>query len=257
MDALVLAGGGVNPADPIYQINNKLPKSLTPIAGKPMVQWVLDALSGAASINQIFVIGLDESSGLTSTKPLTYLPEAGSIFENIINGAAYSIKANPEDSHLLTVSSGLPTLTSPIIDFCIQMYGDLSLDIYYAVIERETMEKRFPGSKRTYIKVKDAEICGGDANCIRKEAALNPDGIWTEIIRQRKNPLKQASIIGWGTLFGLLLGTLTLDEAVQRVCKRLGISGKAIIMPYAEIGMDVDKPFQHKIVEEDLLRVTN
>ena len=61
MDALVLAGGGVNPADPIYQINNKLPKSLTPIAGKPMVQWVLDALSGAASINQIFVIGLDES----------------------------------------------------------------------------------------------------------------------------------------------------------------------------------------------------
>lgn len=254
MDALVLAGGGVNPADPLYQINHDLPKSLTPIAGKPMVQWIVDALSAAPSIKHVAVIGLDESAALVCAKPLTYLPEAGSLLQNIHNGAAYFIDANPAESHFLTASADVPTVTAEIIEHLIQLYGEPSLDVYYSVIERETMEKRFPGSKRTYIKLKDTDICGGDVNCVRKQAAIDPDGIWVELIRQRKNPLKQASTIGWGTLIRLLLGTLTLEEAVHRVCTRLGITGKAIKMPFAEIGMDVDKPFQHKIVEADLLR---
>jgi hypothetical protein len=34
--------------------------------------------------------------------------------------------------------------------------------------------------------------------------------------------------------------------------KRLNITGKAIVCPYAEIGMDVDKLFQLELMREDL-----
>jgi hypothetical protein len=115
------------------------------------------------------------------------------------------------------------------------------------------MEKRFPGSKRTYIKIKDGEVCGGDLNCYSKKAALDPNALWKDLIKLRKNPLRQAAMIGFGTLFLLLLGQLTLDQAAERVCRRMGITGKALRVPFAEIGMDVDKPFQFDMVQADLL----
>ncbi len=36
------------------------------------------------------------------------------------------------------------------------------------------------------------------------------------------------------------------------VVGRLNITGKAILCPYAEVGMDVDKLFQLEIMREDL-----
>jgi hypothetical protein len=98
------------------------------------------------------------------------------------------------------------------------------------------------------------QVCGGDLNCFSKRAALDPNAIWKDLISLRKSPLKQAALIGLDTLLLLLLRQLTLDQAVNKVCKRLGIAGRAIRVPFAEIGMDVDKPFQFEMVEADLLR---
>jgi NDP-sugar pyrophosphorylase family protein len=44
MDAIVIAGGIPEPGDPLYEYTQGQPKALLDIAGKPMVQWVLDAL---------------------------------------------------------------------------------------------------------------------------------------------------------------------------------------------------------------------
>jgi hypothetical protein len=61
-------------------------------------------------------------------------------------------------------------------------------------------------------------------------------------------------LIGFDTLFLLLFRMVTLDEAAQKVTKRLNIKGRAIVCPYAEVGMDVDKPFQLEILRKDLAR---
>jgi len=254
MDVLVLAGGSVSKSDPLSSLAGDQPKSMVPIAGKPMVQWVLDALSGAELVDSVAVIGLDDSCGLHCVKRLTYLPDTGSLLQNIQRGAEHFSQVTPADSHILSVSADVPAVTPEIIDACIRVFNAREFDIYYSVIERSAMEKRFPDSRRTYLKLKDGEVCGGDVNCIRKKAALDPDSAWSGLIERRKNPIKQASMIGWGTLLLLMTGMLTLDNAASRVCQRLGIQGKALKMPYPEIGMDVDKPFQHNIVERDLLR---
>src|SRR5262249_20282999 len=76
--------------------------------------------------------------------------------------------------------------------------------------------------------------------------------MWEQLIGSRKNPLKQASIIGFGTLFSLFARQLTLEDAVARVSKRIGIKGRAIVWPYAEPCMDVDKPHQLELLRADL-----
>jgi len=126
-------------------------------------------------------------------------------------------------------------------------------DIYYNVIERETMEKRFPGSKRTWTKLKDMEICGGDMNVARSKLVLDESesSLWEKISNTRKSPLKQAALIGFGTALRLLFGQLTLEQAEESIMERLDITGRAIVCPYAEVGMDVDKPNQLEIIRKD------
>ena len=61
-------------------------------------------------------------------------------------------------------------------------------------------------------------------------------------------------VSGLGTLLALFTRRLTLDDAVRRVCGRIGIQGRAIVWPYAEPCMDVDKPHQLELLREDLAK---
>lgn len=253
MDVIILAGGA-SPNDPLAELAQGKPKSLIPIAGKPMVQWVLDAVNDAPSIGTVALIGLDDSSPLKCTKPLISLPDLGSLMANIQQGARTFQELHPDETHILSISADIPGITGEIVEAMSKEYAGFNYDIYYSVVSREVMEKRYPESKRTYIKVKDGQFCGGDLNCYSKRAALDPAGVWKDLIKLRKSPLKQAAIIGYGTLMLLLLRQLTLAQAAERVCRRLGITGKALQVPFAEIGMDVDKPFQFDMVQADLLR---
>ena len=253
MDVIILAGGASSD-DALTELTGGKLKSMLEIAGRPMVQWVLDAVDNAPSVGTVVLIGIEDASGLSCQKPMVTLPDGGSLITNIQQGAKTLQELHPEDSHVVSISADVPAITADIVEAMIKIYSARQVDIYYCVVEREVMEKRYPGSHRTYLKVKDAQVCGGDLNCFSKRAALDPNAIWKDLISLRKSPLKQAALIGLDTLLLLLLRQLTLDEAVKKVCKRLGITGKAVRVPFAEIGMDVDKPFQFEMVQADMLR---
>jgi hypothetical protein len=175
----------------------------------------------------------------------------GSMLENIIAGIQRVREIDPAAHHVLVASSDVPAVKSEMVDWVINTAMQTDDDLYYNVIERHVMEKRFPGSRRSYTYLKGAVVCGGDINVVRT-ITVDKDSIWKDLIEGRKNVFKQASVIGWDVLFLLLLRQITIDEAVKRVGKRVGLKGRAVICPYAEVGMDVDKPFQLEIIRADL-----
>ena len=59
MDVLVTAGGIPQPDEQLYPYTQGKPKALLDICGKPMVQWVLDALSDATQVEKVVIIGLN------------------------------------------------------------------------------------------------------------------------------------------------------------------------------------------------------
>jgi NDP-sugar pyrophosphorylase family protein len=65
MDAILTAGGIPLPEDPLYTYTNGDSKALVDVAGKPMIQWVLDALSDAKLVDNVIIIGLSPKSGVT------------------------------------------------------------------------------------------------------------------------------------------------------------------------------------------------
>ena len=253
MDAIVTAGGIPLPEEPLYPATLGQSKALVDVAGKPMIQWVLDALSEAKTVDNVIIVGLTEKLGLKCEKKMYFVSNQGKMVENLQAGARKVKEVNPNAEHVLMVSSDIPGITGEMVDWVVTTDMQTDLDVYYHIIQREVMEKRYPGCKRTWTHLKGMEICGGDMNMGRLSLLLSEDtDIWHKITDARKSPLKQAALVGFDTAFLLLTGQLTLEKAETNIMKRLNITGKAIVCPYAEVGMDVDKLFQLEIMREDL-----
>jgi len=255
MDAIVTAGGIPLPEEPLYPETQGHPKALVDIAGKPMIQWVLDALSESKIVENVVIVGLTEKSSVTCKKSFHFIPDQGKMIENLRAGAEKVLELNPKAEYVLIVSSDIPAISGEMVDWTVNTAMQTDEDIYYNIIQREVIEKRFPSSKRTYTRLKDMDVCGGDMNVGRISLILEEDtDLWEKITNARKSPLKQAGLIGFDTLFLLLFRQLTLEKAAANIMKRLKITGRAIVCPYAEIGMDIDKPHQLEIMRADLAK---
>ncbi len=254
LDAVVTAGGIPLPEEPLYPYTQGISKALLDVAGKPMIQWVLDAIGQASTINNVIVVGLTEESGVTCQKPLHFIPNQGKMLDNFRAGVRKSEEINPSVKYALFAASDIPAITSEMVDWVVNTAMETKDDIYYNVIQRQVMETRFPGSNRTYTHLKGMDVCGGDLNVVSTSTASDESEIWEKISNARKSPLKQAALIGYDTLLLLLLRQLTMEKTIQKVASQLNVKGRGIVCPYAEIGMDVDKPHQLEIMREDLAR---
>src|SRR4030042_3829900 len=108
MDAIVIAGGIPTADEPLYPYTQGKPKALLDLCGKPMIQWVLDALEGAKSIDRIVIVGLPEDSGLIGSKVQSFMPSQGGMLNNIRSGVKEILKSNPSERHVLVASSDIP-----------------------------------------------------------------------------------------------------------------------------------------------------
>ena len=254
MDAVVTAGGIPQPDEPLYSYSRGEAKAFIDIAGKPMIQWVLDALSEAHTIERVVVIGLTGRANLVCKKPLTYLPNQGKMLENLKAGTTKVLELNPKAKYVLFVSSDIPGIKGEMVDWVVNTCLETRDDLYYNVIRREDMEARFPSSKRTYTPLKDMQVCGGDLNMARASVVFQNPEFWSKLIEARKNPAAQAAMLGPDIIFRFIFRQLTIDDVVKRVADKLGLKGRALVCPYPEIGMDVDKPHQLEIMRADLAK---
>jgi GTP:adenosylcobinamide-phosphate guanylyltransferase len=254
MDAIVTAGGIPQPGDPLYEFSNGSSKALIDVAGKPMVQWVLDALGNSTKVDNIIVIGVSPKSGLTCTKPLYYISNQGRMLANIVAGVNKCVELNKKSEYVLIVSSDIPAIKGEMVDWLIETAMETKDDLYYGVCPQEVMETRYPESHRTYTKLKDMHVCGADMNVIHVSMATTHLDTWEQLIGSRKSPLRSAAVIGFDILFRMFIRQITLQELVEKASARIGLKGRAIFWSQAEPCMDVDKPHQLEIMREDLAR---
>jgi molybdopterin-guanine dinucleotide biosynthesis protein A len=252
-DAILAAGGDSKPDDPLGPLTQGKPKAMLPIGGKPMAQWVLDALAASPNVGRVVAIGLTPELGLTcGNKPLDYIPSSGGILDNAKSGLRRVLALNPQAKRALWVSADIPAITAAHVNWLLDICAGSELDFYYTIIKREVMEARYPASRRTYTPLKEALVCGGDMNILATHLAAEDNPLWRKISETRKNVFKQAALVGIDTLLKLAFRQLSIRDAEDVAHRRLGVRGKAVLCPYAEIGMDVDKPFQYDIIVKDL-----
>ncbi|MDH3944728.1 MAG: nucleotidyltransferase family protein, partial [Anaerolineae bacterium] len=228
------------PGKPLYKYTQGRPKALLEFRGKPLVQHVLDALGGAEQIERVVLVGLDESCGVSCAKPLAFVPNQGSMLENIRTGMEKVLELNPDAEYALIGVSDSPLLAAELLDWAVESALETRHDAYYYLLKRATFETRFPGSNRKYVSIKDMQVMGGSVGIMATRLVDNDDDIWGKLIAARKSAVKGAMLFGFSNLVKLLLRRITVAEAVAVFQDRVGIRGRAIFCPHAELAYDVD-----------------
>jgi len=253
MDAIVLAGGVPGPDSALYPDTKGKAKAMLEIGGRYMIQWVLDALDQADTIDNIVIVGCEDNQAeIHSKKIITFKPSTEDIILNFQCGADAILEHDPGAESVAVVSSDIPLITVEGINWIINSSLAANQDLYYCVVEQSQMEKRFPGSARSYVKLRDMNVCGGDLSVINLELYKSNKDFWRKLFEARKSYLHQARLIGFDILILLLLRRLTFSDTVKRVTRRLDITGKGLICPYPEIAMDIDKPHQLELARREL-----
>lgn len=262
MDAIVLAGGKLPPEDPASATVPGALKCLQLVGGRTMVQRSLDALSDARGIGRVVVVGVPPETPLACSHPLEAMPAEGDMIRSLQAAAARLVAARagagsadaaaPADAAALVVSADAPLVTGEMLEWMRDRALEGGADVTVCTVERSVMEARFPGARRTYVRLRDAELCGGDVAAFRLAIADRGVELAERLVNARKQPWKIAAIVGPGTLAALMAGRLTLAQALRALDARLDLKLNVVISPFAEMAMDVDKPEQLALVRAAL-----
>ena len=194
-DAVILAGGR---APWLQEMCGTEHRCLAPLAGRRMVDYIIDALQKSGCIRRIVIAtNADAIAQLEGT-----LPEGVStcLSEGDMPATAYAAAmALGEDcsESILFACDDIPLLTSEgVQDFLRQCADTPGKGIYYAIIPKEACLKRFPDAKRTFGTVTDGTFTGGNLMLIKKEVVINSQELGREIFALRKSPFGLANWLG-------------------------------------------------------------
>jgi GTP:adenosylcobinamide-phosphate guanylyltransferase len=234
VDAMILAGGEGAIIDPTVAI-----KGLVPVAGKPMIEWVVDAMRAAESIAEIaVVVPSAQNLGAWADKVDRLVVSDASFIDNAIAGA----EQFKNDRHVLGATGDLPALTPEAIDDFVRQSLAAGAEFSYPLVRAEDMEAQFPGSQRTYVKVAGGRVTGGNMSLLSADLLKRNRDIGQRLFETRKSPVAMARVIGVPFIFKYLTGRLRVDDVERKMEQLLGARCAAVYTSHASIGADVDKP---------------
>ncbi len=250
IDALILAGSR-GPHDPVAALGKVAHKALTPIAGRPMLAYVLDAVRSVPEVERIFIC-IDAKTDLrpiTNGTPFNRIPPANSPAASV----AAALQAIDGDRPLLITTADHPLITPQIIGHFLA-HASKDADLCVGLAEAETVMSAFPEGKRTFYRLAGKGYSGCNLFLARRPGAVRVAEYWRRMEGHRKNPLRLVREIGIGALIRYALGLLDLESAFRHVSKLTGARITPVILRFAEAATDVDRPSDHALVEGILLR---
>lgn len=233
MKALILAGQQGD--GPLAHIHPN--KALIKIHEKEMILYVIDAVKALGVADQIAVVGNKQDMASIAPQVDILVEEGGTLPENVLRGASIF----DDDDEVLVLTSDIPMITPAALGDFVEQSRRLSADFTYPVVRREINDKKYPGVKRTYVKIKDGNFTGGNVFLVKAGAVKTYMPKAQVFLSYRKKPWKMVKVLGMGFALRFLLGTLTIAHLEKRVSELFGITARAVISEYPEIGTDVDK----------------
>lgn len=237
MDVVILAGGRCAPD--LAAHTGVAHRALLPFRGRPMVEIVAEAVS---SVGRVVVVG--ETGGVQAE----VVPSGDTFVESLRNGLGAV-----RDSNFLLTTADLPFLTRGAVeDFVARSSASIALN--YPIILAEDCAARFPGMKRTTLRLREGVFTGGNLSLARTSAMRDLLPRLERAYELRKKPVALGRLVGLPTLMRLLVGlavpkALTIAGLEKSVSRAIGSEVRAVRTPYAEIGADIDDLTQYLSIQ--------
>lgn len=237
VNAIVLAGAANNGS--LREVDPAANEALISIAGKPMIQYVVDGLWASGRVDRILIVAPPGQlePHLTDSR-LEFVPARSHIVDNVMAALAHL----PQDQKVLIASSDIPLINGEIISGVLDLCAQQEADLYYPVVERAEADALYPGVQRTYVTLREGVFTGGNVFVINPRAADVLAPRVRRFLDYRKNPVKMAGLLGWTFIIRLMMKSLSLKGLEQHLSRLWGIRGAVVVCPFPEVGIDVDKP---------------
>ena len=241
---LVLAGSRPGP-DPLLAGTGLATKALLPIAGKPMLAHVLDALAASPAVGPVTVVAQD--TGVLSAhpqladRPVTWRVSAGSIADAVragIEEAGGPLFVTTADNVLLT-----PSMIA-------QFLGEASgADVAIGLVERRTVEAAGYSTRRTWLPFRGGAWSGANLFLLGGTRVLPLVEFWRALEQDRKKGLKLLGAFGPGLLLEAALRLVDIHAFARKAAGRFGLRARIVPMNAAEACIDADKPSDLPVIE--------
>lgn len=248
--ALLLAGQrpGVDPLAASFGVELK---ALIEVGGAPMLARVARTLLACPEVARVVVLAQD-TAALTAHPGTAWIANEPRVaFAASGAGIAASVAAIAGSAAapwpVLVTTADHPLLTPAMVAAFVAGAGDT--DIAFGVVERRVVLAAYPDSRRTWLRFRGGAWSGANLFAItgpRARAALD---LWAGVERNRKSGWRLLGQLGPGLLLGAALRVLTIHAAAARLGRRLGLTARAVALPFAEAAIDVDKAADHALAE--------
>ena len=244
-NALILTGSRQGPKDPIALASNSSHKALAPIAGKPMIDYVVDALGAIPNIDKIAV---------------SIEPEATDLSGELIRlhaepSPALSVLAGIKElgAPLLVTTADNPLINAQAVATFVQTVEDDQMDVAAGICPRHLVEQANNPARRTYLKFSDGAMSGCNLFAFRTNAGSNVANFWRSLETDRKKPWQMASKIGIGTLLKYVSGRLSYMDAGRAISQKTDCKAGLTLINDIYAAHDVDTLDDLAFVEQCLL----
>jgi GTP:adenosylcobinamide-phosphate guanylyltransferase len=249
--ALVMAGSR-GPSDPVAQYCGVSHKALAPIAGRPMIEHVLDAVAAAPSIGKIILV-IEKPELLAALPTVQALGDRVALME-AKPSPSWSVTATLDQFDpypALITTADHPLLTPAMIEeFVAKMPGDV--DVAALVARDRVIQAEHPETKRTYLRFSDAAVSGCNLFALPTKRGRNAVAFWRRLERDRKKPWKMAWSLGPRTIVRFALRRLTVAKALDAVGRQADVRAALVESSFGTAAIDVDKAADHVLVERIL-----
>lgn len=232
---MVLAGG--DGGDALATAGGVPAKALLPVAGRPLADYVLDAVTRSGRVDEVVYVGPGDQE--LRGYELVRMPSGRRFEDSLALGMGAALGRDAEQ--VLLVTADLPWLTPDAVARFVDRARATGAQLVYPVASDEVMARAFPEQRRTYVRLREGRFTGGNLALLTREAVTAVLPLVSEAFAGRKAPLRLAALVGPAVVFGLLTGTATLGALEARVGRLLGLSAKALRTEDAGLAADVDR----------------
>ena len=210
--ALLLAGRRPG-IDPLAVSQGVALKALIPVAGRPMVARVAEMLLACPEIGAVRVLtqDLEPIGAVVPRDPRLTLERSG----NGIATSVASIAGSPAAPWPVFVTTADHVLLTPAT-LAAFLTAAAGADVAVGLVERRVVERRFPETRRTWLRFRGGAWTGANLFLLSGPAALPVVKAWSAIEQDRKKGWKLVARFGPMLLLRAITRTITLESAVTR-----------------------------------------
>lgn len=239
--ALVLAGRRGS-RDPLASTRAVSHRALLPVHGVPMLLRVVRALR-EARFDPVHV-SMHAPECLREVPELEGLVREGRLrvheAADSPSVSALAVLSEQPDTPFLVTTADHALLTPQMLEHFVGAADRSGKDLAIGLVAASLLRSAYPGSTRTYLRLRGEAWSGANLFAFRNARARNAARFYARAERHRKRPWRLAFAIGPGLLAGYWLSRFDLDEALERASRRVGATLAAVPMPAPEAAIDVD-----------------